>query len=194
MLNSTIDEFTKVDLGKESGSVELRRRFADAQQLNTLVTSVGTGTSILIQYLIEPTSLTADVKLTYARALIDERATAAQLTDYSVVQRTLLDPNSETFKEWHANQALATALVGLATEQPPNEGPLGPARIVTRFSASAARWLRDATDAFRELSASVSAAVDHLKITTTQRSHVELIQGLVVGLASLLWVVLISRR
>jgi diguanylate cyclase (GGDEF)-like protein len=191
-LNAEILSLSTAGVGDEKETDALRDRLLDAQAFNTLVTSVGDQSYLLVQFLADPTTFTDTTKLEYANAVLAEREAAKHLTSSAEVQSVLMNDHSESAQEWRKAQALALTKFGLSVEPAPDLNIIESARLVGNLGLAAARWLKDATPVFADLSRSVSESVNALNTRSRAQSHRDLLLAGAAGAAALLWVTVIS--
>jgi diguanylate cyclase (GGDEF)-like protein len=192
VLNAEIVRLSTAGVGDEQRAEALRDHLLDAQAFNSLVTSVGDQSYLLVRFLADPTTFTDATKLDLANAVLAERGAAARLTSSANVQTMQMIEHSESALGWKESQARALDRFGLSVAPAADLDIIATARLAGNLGLAAAKWLKDATPIFADLSRAVSESVDDLNTRSRAQSHRDLLLAGAAGAAALLWVTVIS--
>jgi diguanylate cyclase (GGDEF)-like protein len=190
--NVEIVRLSTAGLGDDQETTVLRDRLIDAQAFNTLVTSLGNQSFLLVTFMAEPTTFTDTTKMSYANAILAERAATERLRASTEVPSVVLSDQSESARAWRQAQALAMTKFGLSVEAAPDLNVIESARLVGNLGLAASNWLKDASPIFIDLSRAVSESVDTLTTRSEERSRRDLRRASIAGAVALLWVTVIS--
>jgi diguanylate cyclase (GGDEF)-like protein len=190
--NAEIVRLSTAGLGDDQETTVLRDRLIDAQAFNTLVTSLGNQSFLLVTFMAEPTTFTDTTKMSYANAILAERAATERLRASTEVPSVVLSDQSDSARAWRQAQALAMTKFGLSVEAAPDLNVIESARLVGNLGLAASNWLKDASPIFIDLSRAVSESVDTLTTRSEERSRRDLRRANIAGAVALLWVTVIS--
>jgi diguanylate cyclase (GGDEF)-like protein len=191
-LNAEIVRLSTAGLGDDQETLVLRDRLMDAQAFNTLVTSLGNQSYLLVTFMADPSSFNDTTKMAYASAILAEREATEHLRLATEVPSLAMSDQSASARQWREAQEKSMIKFGLSVLAAPDLDIIGSARLVGNLGLAASVWLKDATPLFRDLSVSVSASVNKLETLSQKRGQRDLLLATSAGAVALLWVTVIS--